>query len=141
MFAWLRAKWRAVAAWRRVARDIHPDTFRAMAGELLRLAEVASMVRPEEQAFQLKARRIREEMQELARMTGISFVAVEKAAGTPGKPAFVPGAAAPDLKRRTRGHNHPAIDLKPLALSRTSQAVRRTGRPICPKPLACASRF
>ncbi|MGD9610897.1 MAG: hypothetical protein AB7U59_15950 [Desulfovibrionaceae bacterium] len=69
MFAWLRAKWRAVAAWRRVARDIHPDTFRAMAGELLRLAEVASMVRPEEQAFQLKARRIREEMQELARMT------------------------------------------------------------------------
>jgi hypothetical protein len=69
MFAWLRAKWRALAAWRRMARDIHPDTFRSMAGELVDLAELASKVRPEEQAFQLKARRIRQEMAELARMT------------------------------------------------------------------------
>ena len=40
-----------------------------MAGELAELAELASKVRPEEQAFLLKVRRIRQEMLELKRMT------------------------------------------------------------------------
>jgi hypothetical protein len=69
MFAWLRTKIRALMDRRRLARDIHPDAFRIMASELVTLAELASKVRPEEQSFQLKARRIRQEMQELSRMT------------------------------------------------------------------------
>lgn len=40
-----------------------------MAGELAELAEAASKIRPEEQAFMLKIRRIRQEMLELKRMT------------------------------------------------------------------------
>ena len=40
-----------------------------MAGELAELAELASKVRPEEQAFLLKVRRIRQEMLDLERMT------------------------------------------------------------------------
>jgi len=40
-----------------------------MASELVDLAELASKIRPDEQAFQLKTRRIRQEMQELTRMT------------------------------------------------------------------------
>ena len=69
MWTWMRAKWRAVAQWRRKAREIHPETFRAMAGELAELAEVASKIRPEEQAFLLKIRRIRQEMLELKQMS------------------------------------------------------------------------
>jgi len=69
MWAWLLAKIRAVAEYRRVAREIHPEAFRNMAGELAELAELASKVRPEEQAFLLKVRRIRQEMLELKRMT------------------------------------------------------------------------
>jgi len=68
MLAWLRTKWRGMAEKRRLAREIHPETFRTMAAELAELAEVASKVRPEEQAFLLKARRIRREMLELGRM-------------------------------------------------------------------------
>lgn len=69
MWAWLRKKMQGLAEERRLARDIHPETFRTMAAELAELAEVASKVRPEEQAFLLKARRIRQEMLELGRMT------------------------------------------------------------------------
>jgi hypothetical protein len=69
MFAWLRSKIRSLAEKRRVAREIHPETFRLMASELVDLAELASKIRPDEQAFQLKTRRIRQEMQELTRMT------------------------------------------------------------------------
>jgi hypothetical protein len=68
MWAWLRGLWQKLAHRRRLARDIHPGTFRAMAAELADLADLASKARPEEQAFQLKARRIREEMRELGRM-------------------------------------------------------------------------
>ncbi|WP_029460015.1 hypothetical protein [Solidesulfovibrio alcoholivorans] len=68
MWAWLRGLWQNLAHRRRLARDIHPGTFRAMAAELAELADLASKARPEEQAFQLKARRIREEMRELDRM-------------------------------------------------------------------------
>ena len=69
MWTWMRAKWRAVAQWRRTVRDIQPETFRAMAGELAELAEVASKIRPEEQTFLLKIRRIRQEMLELKQLT------------------------------------------------------------------------
>lgn len=69
MFAWIRSKFRELAEKRRVAREIHPDSFRAIADELETLAELASKIRPDEQDFQLKTRRIRQEMQELARMT------------------------------------------------------------------------
>ncbi len=68
MLTWLRSKLRALAERRRLTREIHPDAFREMAGELAELAELASKARPEEQAFQLKARRIRQEMHELRRM-------------------------------------------------------------------------
>lgn len=68
MLAWLRTLWQTLDAKRRLAREIHPETFRTMAAELADLADLASKVRPEEQAFQLKARRIREEMRELGRM-------------------------------------------------------------------------
>ena len=69
MFAWLRTKLRTLAERRRLAREIHPEAFRELAGELVALAELASKVRPAEQAFQIKARRIRQEMLELRRMT------------------------------------------------------------------------
>ncbi len=69
MFAWLRSKMKTLAERRRLAREIHPETFRDLAADLVDLAELASKVRPEEQAFQLKARRIRQEMLELERMT------------------------------------------------------------------------
>jgi len=69
MLTWLRTKMRAFAESRRKAREIHPETFRSMAGELAELAELASKVRPEEQAFLLKVRRIRQEMLDLANMT------------------------------------------------------------------------
>ena len=69
MLAWLRTNIRTFLEKRRLAREIHPDAFRSMASELVDLAELASRVRPEEQSFQLKARRIRQEMQELTRMT------------------------------------------------------------------------
>lgn len=65
----LRNILRTLADKRRLAREIHPETFRDMAGELVDLAEAASKARPEEQGFQLKARRIRQEMLELQRMT------------------------------------------------------------------------
>ncbi|WP_300159109.1 hypothetical protein [Solidesulfovibrio sp.] len=68
MWAWLRGIWQKMAIKRRLARDIHPESFRVMAAELAELADLASKARPEEQAFQLKARRIREEMRELGRM-------------------------------------------------------------------------
>ncbi len=68
MLAWLRKFWHSLVVKRRLAREIHPETFRTMAAELAQLAELASKVHPEEQAFQLKARRIREEMLELERM-------------------------------------------------------------------------
>ncbi|QAZ69107.1 hypothetical protein [Solidesulfovibrio carbinolicus] len=68
MLSWLQTKWRALSEWRRKVRELHPDAFRAMAGELAELAEVASKVRPEEQAFLLKIRRIRQEMRELERL-------------------------------------------------------------------------
>lgn len=69
MLAWLRTKLRILADRRQIAKEIHPETIRAMAGELADLADLASKVRPEEQAFQLKARRIRQEMLEIKRMT------------------------------------------------------------------------
>lgn len=40
-----------------------------MAGELAELAEAASKIRPEEQTFLLKIRRIRQEMLDLERLT------------------------------------------------------------------------
>lgn len=69
MWAWVQNKLRNLGEKRRMARELHPETFRTLAAELAELAEVASKVRPEEQAFLLKARRIRREMQELGRMT------------------------------------------------------------------------
>lgn len=69
MLTWLREKIRALRERRRLAREIHPAAFRVMADELASLAELASKVRPEEQSFQIKARRIRQEMEELTRMT------------------------------------------------------------------------
>lgn len=69
MWAWLRTKIRSLGEQRRLAREIHPETFRTMAAELADLADLASKVRPEEQTFLLKARRIRQEMLELGRMT------------------------------------------------------------------------
>ena len=69
MWTWIRAKLRTVAQWRQTARELHPDTFRAMAGELAELAEAAFKIRPEEQAFLLKIRRIRQEMLDLQNMT------------------------------------------------------------------------
>ena len=68
MLSWLQTKWRALSEWRRKVRELQPDAFRTMAGELAELAEVASKVRPEEQAFLLKIRRIRQEMRELERL-------------------------------------------------------------------------
>jgi hypothetical protein len=68
MWAWVRNKLRDLGEKRRLAKELHPETFRTMAAELAELAEVASKVRPEEQAFLLKVRRIRREMQELGRM-------------------------------------------------------------------------
>ena len=79
MLAWLRTKIRGFIEKRRLDREIHPDAFRTMASELVTLAELASRVRPEEQSFQLKARRIRQEMQELTRM-GCCKDVVNKAA-------------------------------------------------------------
>jgi len=54
---------------RKLARDIHPDTFRKLASELAELAEIAARVSPEEAAMQQKAGRIRREMDELLLMT------------------------------------------------------------------------
>uniref|UniRef100_I2PXW7 Uncharacterized protein n=1 Tax=Desulfovibrio sp. U5L TaxID=596152 RepID=I2PXW7_9BACT len=69
MLAWLRTKMQCLAEQRRLAKEIHPETFRNMAAELAELADLASKARPEEQAFLIKARRIRKEMLELERMT------------------------------------------------------------------------
>lgn len=69
MWTWIRAKLRAAADWRQKNRELHPETFRAMAGELAELADVAAKIRPEEQAFLLKIRRIRQEMLDLQSMT------------------------------------------------------------------------
>jgi len=69
MRTWIRAKLRAMTDWRQKNRELHPETFRAMAGELAELADVAAKIRPEEQAFLLKIRRIRQEMLDLQSMT------------------------------------------------------------------------
>lgn len=70
MIAWLKRMLRELAARRQAARDIHPESFRALAGELVELADIAARIRPDEHAFQLRVKRIRREMDELSRMTG-----------------------------------------------------------------------
>ncbi|QLA15156.1 hypothetical protein [Desulfolutivibrio sulfoxidireducens] len=70
MIEWIKRTLRELAVKRRIARDIHPDSFRALAGELVELADIAARIRPDEHAFQLRVKRIKREMDDLARMTG-----------------------------------------------------------------------
>lgn len=69
MFAWLTRSVKDALARRRAQREAAPQAFHDLARELRELAEIASRVWPEEEAFQNRIRSIREEMDQLDELT------------------------------------------------------------------------
>ncbi|MCK9240782.1 hypothetical protein [Desulfocurvus sp.] len=64
----LRERWRQWSEARRLARDIDPAVFLAMAGELREIALAASKLWQDDPSFSARARRILEEMDQLERI-------------------------------------------------------------------------
>lgn len=71
MFSWLTARWQQLRKARHRRQELAPRSFRHMAREIGELAELASRLGPQDEAFQTSLRALRDEMDHLGRLTGL----------------------------------------------------------------------